>query len=136
MAATKKKTGSRGSKGAKKQSVSAGFGPEIFLLVSLAVSILLMISNFGVGGFVGDVVSSFSLGFLVLWHIFFDSAVLGHGILYGESRKSTGGKEDSGRRAVLSFLLQSHAASHKGYTREFIFWSITEFLSVSYRRGA
>lgn len=35
---------------------------EIFILLSLAVCILLLISNFGVGGFLGDIVSSFLFG--------------------------------------------------------------------------
>lgn len=35
---------------------------EIFILLSLAVCILLLISNFGIGGFLGDIVSSFLFG--------------------------------------------------------------------------
>ena len=52
MAAKAKKQGSR--KTAKKKNTETSFvGTEIFIWMTLAVSILLMISNFGFGGFVG-----------------------------------------------------------------------------------
>ena len=35
---------------------------EILILVTLAVCVLLMISNFGIGGYLGDAVSSFMFG--------------------------------------------------------------------------
>ncbi len=53
MAAKAKKRGSR--KQTKKKSAEKGFvGTEITIWVTLAVSILLMISNFGFGGFAGE----------------------------------------------------------------------------------
>ena len=52
MAAKAKKQGSK--KSTKKKNVETSFvGTEIVIWMTLAVSILLMISNFGVGGFVG-----------------------------------------------------------------------------------
>lgn len=56
MAAKAKKQGSR--KTAKKKNAEASFvGTEIFIWMTLAVSILLMISNFGFGGFVGELIA-------------------------------------------------------------------------------
>lgn len=56
MAAKAKKQGSK--KTAKKKNTETSFvGTEIFIWMTLAVSILLMISNFGVGGFVGKMLS-------------------------------------------------------------------------------
>ena len=56
MAAKAKKQGSR--KTTKKKSTETSFvGTEIFIWMTLAVSILLMISNFGFGGFVGELIA-------------------------------------------------------------------------------
>ena len=131
MAATKKKTGSRGSKGAKKQSVSAGFGTEIFLLVSLAVSILLMISNFGVGGFVGDVVSSFSFGLFGLMAYLFPILLFSGTAFYMANR----GNPLAGKKilaGVLFFLFCCNLMQllTEGYTREF---NILEYYQNSYQ---
>lgn len=64
MAVSKNQKGKRktSSKNTKKQSVSSGFQTEIILLIILAAAIILMISNFGLGGIVGDAISSFSFG--------------------------------------------------------------------------
>ncbi len=56
MAAKAKKQGSK--KSTKKKNVETSFvGTEIVIWMTLAVSILLMISNFGVGGFVGKLLA-------------------------------------------------------------------------------
>ena len=59
---TKKRTTSKKRSNAKQQSVSGGFQNEIILLVILAACIILLVSNFGMGGFVGDAISSFCFG--------------------------------------------------------------------------
>lgn len=56
MAAKTRKQGSK--KQAKKKNTETGFvGIEIVIWVTLAVSILMMISNFGFGGFVGEAIA-------------------------------------------------------------------------------
>lgn len=64
MAVSKTQKGKRKvtSKKTAKQSVTSGFQTEIILLIILAASIILMISNFGMGGIVGDAISRFSFG--------------------------------------------------------------------------
>ena len=54
-AKSKKKTGRKQTK--KKKTEQSFLGEEIFVWVTLAVSILLLISNFGFGGSIGDHVS-------------------------------------------------------------------------------
>lgn len=56
---TKKTTVKKNSKKQQEQSFVSG---EITILVSLAICILLLISNFGIGGFLGDRVSSVLFG--------------------------------------------------------------------------
>ena len=55
MAAKTKKQGSK--KQTKKNTESGFVGIEIIIWVTLAVSILMMISNFGFGGFVGEAIA-------------------------------------------------------------------------------
>lgn len=46
----------------KQDDPIAGFTSEVILLIILAMAIILLISNFGVGGFVGNAISSFFFG--------------------------------------------------------------------------
>ena len=74
MATTKKggkKSGSSNSAGkantkrktSKKQNAEIeSFTNEVLMLIILALAVILMVSNFGVGGFVGDAISSFFFG--------------------------------------------------------------------------
>lgn len=71
MAASKrtpaKRTASRNQtrgKNSKKntQKQESGFGWEIFLLIILALSVILLLSNFGIGGVVGNAISAFFFG--------------------------------------------------------------------------
>ena len=70
MAATKKKSAGkrRTPAGRKKKQVQTGpsMESEIFLWIVLAVSVVLLISNFGVGGSVGNAISSFFFGLVGL----------------------------------------------------------------------
>ena len=63
MAARKNTSRKRNKKQTKKKQDSQSFlKDEIIVLSALAASILLLISNFGIGGFVGDAVSSVLFG--------------------------------------------------------------------------
>ena len=63
MAARKNTSRKRNKKQTKKKQDSQSFlKDEIIILSALAASILLLISNFGIGGFVGDAVSSVLFG--------------------------------------------------------------------------
>lgn len=63
MAARKNTTRKRNKKQTKKKQDSQSFlKDEIIILSTLAAGILLLISNFGIGGFVGDAVSSILFG--------------------------------------------------------------------------
>lgn len=63
MAATKtNKSKRRATKSTSRKQESNGFQTEIILLITLAVCILVMISNLGMGGLVGNAVSSFCFG--------------------------------------------------------------------------
>ncbi len=70
MATTKKKSAGKRSKssGKKKKQVQAGISieSEILLWIVLAISVVLLISNFGVGGSVGNAISSFFFGLVGL----------------------------------------------------------------------
>ncbi|MGN0315489.1 MAG: DNA translocase FtsK 4TM domain-containing protein [Fusicatenibacter sp.] len=46
----------------KKEHINEGVRAEVILLAVLAISILLMLSNFGMGGFIGSAVSDFFFG--------------------------------------------------------------------------
>ena len=60
---TKRKTdGGKTASGKKNSSQEVSFGSEVVLLVLLAVCIILFISNFGIGGFIGEKVSAFCFG--------------------------------------------------------------------------
>lgn len=63
MATTKtNKSKRRATKSTSRKQESNGFQTEIILLITLAVCILVMISNLGMGGLVGNAVSSFCFG--------------------------------------------------------------------------
>ena len=59
---TSRSTSSGRKNAAKKKSVSSGFQTEIILLIVLAASMILVISNLGMGGSVGDMISTVSFG--------------------------------------------------------------------------
>ena len=70
-----------------KNTKSNNFHSEILLLIVFAACLILMISNFGLGGFVGDAISSFCFGAVgILAYIF--PVVLFIGIAFLMSNKS------------------------------------------------
>lgn len=84
---TKRKTsGQKGKKNIKQQQE---FRDEIILLSILAVSILLFISNFGFGGFVGEKVSSFFFGVFGLMSYIFPIALFVGTAFFMSNRKNT-----------------------------------------------
>ena len=70
MAASKSKNTGRPRKGKKKatpmEQEVGKFQTEIIVFVILAACVILMASNFGVGGFVGDAISNFCFGLMGL----------------------------------------------------------------------
>lgn len=73
MATRKKSSAKRQTKKERMAQIERqqAFKKEIFLWIVVAVSILLFISNFGIGGHLGNAVSGFLLACLEWWHIFF-----------------------------------------------------------------
>lgn len=97
MAAKPKNTSARGSKrkktsgqkGRKNSRQQQEFRDEVILLAVLAVSILLFISNFGFGGFVGAKVSSFFFGIFGLMAYIFPVVLFIGTAFYLSNRKNT-----------------------------------------------
>ena len=65
-ASNRKRTVKKGknSRGAASRQETAGFQTEIILFVILAACVILLVSNFGMGGFVGDAISHFCFGLM------------------------------------------------------------------------
>ena len=80
MAASKSKNTGRTKKNSKaktaavQQAQSGKFQTEIIVLVIFAASVILMASNFGMGGFVGDAISNFCFGVMGLMAYLFPIA--------------------------------------------------------------
>ena len=62
----KKGTGNKSKNAQSMQQEAGKFQTEIILFVILAACVILMASNFGVGGFVGDAISNFCFGLMGL----------------------------------------------------------------------
>lgn len=84
---TQKKTS--GQKGRKNKKQQQDFRDEVILLSVLAVSILLFISNFGFGGFIGSKVSSFFFGIFGLMAYIFPIALFVGTAFFMSNRKNT-----------------------------------------------
>ena len=113
---TKKKTTASGKRRGRppKKQPSDGIRVEIVLLTVLAVSILLMLSNFGVGGIVGNAVRNLHIDFS-------DSSVCADGILYRQQEEFSGHLEAFRVHRMFSSVLRLYAAAdiwlqryHKG----------------------
>ncbi|MGI6071201.1 MAG: DNA translocase FtsK 4TM domain-containing protein [Blautia sp.] len=63
------------SSNTRKNPQESGFGREILLLVILAVALILLLSNFGIGGVVGNAVSSVGFGLFGLMSYLFPIAL-------------------------------------------------------------
>lgn len=87
--ATKKTTSTKGKGKKKEQETGSSFGREIFLLVILAVAIILMLSNFGIGGVVGNAVGKVSFGlFGMMSYVFPFALFLGVAFFISNRRNS------------------------------------------------
>ena len=84
---TAKGTTKTTAKSATKKQENSFVSGEITILVSLAVCILLLISNFGIGGFLGDHVSSVLFGIFGL-PAYIMPIVIFIGIAFATSNKS------------------------------------------------
>ena len=95
---TKKTTGKRKTAGRKSTGNGNSFLiDEILIWTTLAVSIILLISNFGIAGFLGDAISGF------LWNVFGVAAYVIPFILFG----------------LVSFLI-SNKDNHNAYVKSLI----------------
>lgn len=63
---SRRSTSAKRKNSAKNKGVSGGFQTEIILLIVLAASMILIISNLGMGGVVGDTISAVSFGVIGL----------------------------------------------------------------------
>lgn len=84
---TAKGTTKTTAKSATKKQENSFVSGEITILVSLAICIVLLLSNFGVGGFIGDYVSSFLFGIFGL-PAYIMPIIIFIGIAFATSNKS------------------------------------------------
>ncbi|MCU6735581.1 FtsK/SpoIIIE family DNA translocase [Diplocloster agilis] len=98
------KANTKKKRAAKRQNKNSPIGMEVAVLFSLAVAIFLMISNFGVGGFVGKTVSSFFFG-LFGWMEYIFPVILFLVIAFCISNKDNGIAKLKAGAGVLLFLL-------------------------------
>lgn len=118
MAATRKKnTRNKNSSGNRKKSVKTqtkrapqqskgvGIEAEIILWMMLAVSVLLLISNFGIGGAIGSVFSSFFFGLVGL--VCYPLPIF---LFLGSAFVISNGRNPKAYRKMMGFLLLFMAA--------------------------
>ena len=98
------KANTKKKRAAKRRNKNSPIGMEVAVLFSLAVAIFLMISNFGVGGFVGKTVSSFFFG-LFGWMEYIFPVILFLVIAFCISNKDNGIAKLKAGAGVLLFLL-------------------------------
>lgn len=84
-----RKNTARSSKGRKQQEKDSRVQEEIAILCILAVSIVLLISNFGIGGFIGNAISSFVFGVFGLVSYIFPFLLFFGIIFYISNRKNS-----------------------------------------------
>lgn len=129
----KRKTTSRSK--AQKKSVSSGFQTEIILLIILAAAIILMISNFGLGGLVGDAISTFSFGTVgLLAYIFPIFLFVGSAFLISNRNNSLAYKKVLAAIVFFIFLCGFVQLVTEGYMRS---TTLMDYYTISadYRTG-
>lgn len=88
----------------KKQGVTSGFQTEIILLTILAASIILIISNLGMGGVVGAAISKASFGIMgLLAYVFPVLIFVGAAFLVSNSKNPLAYKKHLLRLCFLFF---------------------------------
>lgn len=114
----RKTSGRKTNSGRKKNDIQQeSFTEEVILWVILAISILLFISNFGIGGAIGNAVSSFFFGvFGLIAYIFPVVLVIGTFFAASNKRQSDrGGKNCRGCLfcAVFMYVYRDRALWHR-----------------------
>lgn len=142
MAASKTQKGKRktttrntNKKNAAKQSVSSGFQTEIILLIILAASVILLFSNFGMGGFAGNAISSFAFGAVgLLAYIFPVLLFLGSAFLLSNRQNSLAYKKFFAGVVFFIFLCGFVQLLTEGYMRS---TTLQDYFALcsSYRTG-
>ncbi|MFQ9718344.1 MAG: DNA translocase FtsK [Blautia sp.] len=138
MAATKKRTGNRGKrngKGTKNESMAGNFVTEIVLIVVLACSVLILISNFGVGGVLSSAVSDFFFGLFGLMAFVFPILLFMGVAFFIVNRKNRLAKKKL-LAGVVFFLFCCNLMQMltEGYTRSYEFMEYFRN-SAEYRTG-
>ena len=112
---TAKSTASRRKTTAKKQNVTSGFQTEIILLIILAASMILVISNFGLGGAVGDQISAVCFGIMgLLAYVFPVLLFVGAAFLMSNRKNPLAYKKNTGSPCVFSFSVWLCTAFNRG----------------------
>ena len=151
MAATKKQSNRRGTaktasgrkntrkkqtrKQAKKQGVTSGFQTEIILLTILAASIILIISNLGMGGVVGAAISKASFGIMgLLAYVFPVLIFVGAAFLVSNSKNPLAYKKVLAALVFFVFLCGLVQLLTEGYMSS---TTMSEYYSTcsTYRTG-
>lgn len=142
MAASKTQKGKRktttrntNKKNTAKQSVSSGFQTEIILLIILAASVILLFSNFGMGGFAGNAISSFAFGAVgLLAYIFPVLLFLGSAFLLSNRKNRLAYKKFFAGVVFFIFLCGFIQLLTEGYMRS---TTLQDYFSLcsSYRTG-
>lgn len=116
---SKKRSGSRKRSAAKKRRQESFIRKEVIVLIALAAAIFLMVSNFGVGGFIGREVSSFFFG-VFGWMQYLFPVVLFLIIVFCVSNRKNGIAKLKAAAAALLFVL---------------FSTFFQMVSVGYKEG-
>ena len=141
MAAAKKQSNRRGTakttsgrkntrkkqtrKQVKKQGVTSGFQTEIILLTILAASIILIISNLGMGGVVGAAISKASFGIMgLLAYVFPVLIFVGAAFLVSNSKNPLAYKKALAALVFFVFLCGLVQLLTEGYMSSTTMWSI------------
>ena len=151
MAATKKQSNRRGiakttsgrkntrkkqtRKQVKKQGVTSGFQTEIILLTILAASIILIISNLGMGGVVGAAISKASFGIMgLLAYVFPVLIFVGAAFLVSNSKNPLAYKKALAALVFFVFLCGLVQLLTEGYMSS---TTMSEYYSTcsTYRTG-
>ena len=128
-------TSSRKKSNSKKQSVASGFQTEIILLIILAASMILMISNLGIGGAVGEQISSVCFGVMGLMAYVFPAVLfVGAAFLMSNKHNWIAYKKLLAALVFFLFLCGFIQLLTEGYTRSF---EIMEYFYTSsqYKTG-
>ena len=113
----------------KKQAAAAGFQTEIILLIVLAASIILLVSAFGLGGIVGNAISSFLFGtFGLLAYVFPFVLFIGAAFLLSNKTNRLAYKKIIAALAFFVFLCGFVQLITEGYEKSRM---LTDYYTIS-----